>query len=76
MFAQRKKTLIQEGELDVAGRELVVVGLTREAPTGAIGGMVAAKVGHQLLVVPGAIMVIEKPAINVPQVQHFVLLKL
>ena len=59
--------------MDVAREELVGVG---EATIGAIGAIVAAKVGHQLLVVPGAIMVVEKPAISVPQVQYFVLLKL
>lgn len=60
----------------VTGRELVGVGLTGEAITGVMGAIGTAKVGHQLLVVPGAIMVVEKPAISVPQVQYLVVLKL
>ena len=65
---------MQEGESDVAGRELVGVDLIVEATTGVIGAIGAAKVGHQLLVVPGAITVVENPAISLPQVQYFVLL--
>ena len=67
---------MQEGEVVVTGRELVGVGLTGEVITGVMGAIGAAKVGHQLLVVPGAIMVVEKPATSVPQVQYLVVLKL
>lgn len=48
---------MQKGEADVASRELVGVDFPVEATTGVIGAIGAAKVGHQLLVVPRAITV-------------------
>lgn len=78
LLAERKKTWVQEGEvgLDVAGVELVGVVLAGEAKTDVMGGIGAANLGHQVLVVPGEILLVEKPAISVPQVQYVVLLKL
>lgn len=72
---ERKKTWVQEKE-GVVGKELVGVDLAVEATSGSKVETCAANVAHQELVVPGASMVVDKPAITVPQVQYFVLLKL